>query len=68
MKVKGKFIVFEAKAVKHENIVYLERRTSYDDTKIYFQIGRDHDTFTVKETVDEIIKCINRSTRRDITK
>lgn len=65
MKVKGKFLVFGEKAVRYQNIVYLERRTSYNDTKIYFQIGNDHDTFSVNESVDEIIKCMNRSTRKD---
>jgi len=65
MKVKGKFIVFGEKAVRYQNIIYLERRSSYDDTKIYMEIGSQLETFTVKETVDEIIKCINRSARKD---
>jgi len=66
MKVKGKFLVFVDKAVKCQNIVYLERRTSYDDTKIYFQIGESQDSFTVKEPIDDILKYISRITKRDV--
>ena len=66
IKVKGNFLVFENKAIKHQNIIYLERRTSYNDTKIYYQIGSDQDSITVNEPIDDIIKCISRSTRRDI--
>ena len=68
MKVKGNFLVFENKAIKHQNIIYMERRSSYDDTKIYYQIGSSQDSITVNEPIDDILKYINRSAKRDITK
>jgi len=68
IKIKGNFLVFENKAIKHQNIIYLERRTSYNDTKIYYQIGSDQDSITVNEPIDDILKYISRIAKRDITK
>lgn len=64
MKIKGEFIVFDGYAVRIDKIVYVERRESYNDTKIHYEIGNDSDSFAVPDTVDKIMSCIKRNIKR----